>query len=55
MDSRHEQISALIDRWHESRTPMTILSWIGMDWDQYAAWIEAGDLPEGYEVPIRHA
>lgn len=53
MDSRHDRLSGLIEEWHESQIPVTILNWIGMDWDQYAAWVENGDLPEGYEVPVR--
>jgi hypothetical protein len=47
-----EQVDAAVDRWHkDSETKLNLAEYLGMDEEQYAAWVETGKLPVSYTAP----
>lgn len=49
----HERIDDAIDRWHEGSSGIPLREHLGMTSDQYAAFVERCEVPEGYTVPDR--
>jgi hypothetical protein len=52
-ERRSEAMASAIHRWHASDTDAELHQWLGLTWEQYAAWVERGTLPYGYELPVR--
>lgn len=48
-----DDLNAAIDRWHASDTDAELHQWLGLTWEQFAAWVERGTPPDGYELPVR--
>lgn len=50
-----DDILDAVDAWHYSddRETNELHEWLGLTWEQYAAWVESGKLPDGYKVPVR--
>jgi len=48
-----DTIAVAVHRWHRSDNDLDLHTWLGLTWAQYAAWVERGELPAGYELPAR--
>ncbi len=46
-------MAAATYRWRRSDSGLDLHTWLGLTWAQYAAWVERGELPAGYELPAR--
>ena len=38
-DALTEEVDDFIDKWHESTEETEIYEFLGMDWDEYSAWV----------------
>lgn len=47
------RMDAAVERWHRSDSDAELHAWLGLTWEQYAAWVERDELPDGYELPAR--
>lgn len=39
-----ENINDLIGKWHESDSELELHEYVGFTWEQYARWVETGNL-----------
>lgn len=45
-------IDDAVELWHESpEDGMELHEFLGMNWDDYATWVETGYLPQGWKFP----
>jgi hypothetical protein len=42
-----------VELWYASSPGVDLHQFLGLTWSQYAAWVERGELPAGYELPAR--
>jgi len=47
-----ERVDEAVDAWHRSDSDAPLADWLGMNLEQYAAWVQLGVLPDGYEPPV---
>lgn len=41
-----ENIDQYIEEWHNSSTDLELHEYLGLTWEQYARWVEKGELPK---------